>query len=297
MKATRVGFLGLGIMGSAMAENVLKNEYPLTVYNRTRERTSILAELGATVAATPREVAEDSDVVVAMLTGPEAVYALLTGEDGAAHGMAEGKVFVNMSTISPAYAREIAAGLKPLGVRYVDAPVSGSKRPAEEGSLVILAGGADEDLDAVEPVLLTMGKKVVRCGGVGSGSLAKMGINLLLGTMMTGLAEMLEFTRKGGLPDDVMLDVVDSGPLANGLFGVKREMLTSGYYPAQFPLKHMAKDLKYVLDTAYDNGAAVPVGAVLQQLYAVGRAKGLGDKDFAAVAKVLADLGGSREGC
>ncbi len=293
----RVGFLGLGIMGRAMAENVLRSGYPLTVYNRTRERASILAELGATVAATPREAAAASDVVVVMLTGPEAVYGLLTGEDGAARGLKKGAIFVNMSTISPAYAREIAGGLRPLGVRYVDAPVSGTKRPAEEGTLTILAGGSDADLDAVEPLLLTMGKRVVRCGGVGQGSMAKMSINLLLATMFTGLAEAREFARRGGLDEAALWETIESGPLACGMFAAKREMLESGYYPAQFPLKHMGKDLKYIVDTAYETGAAVPLGAALQQLFAVGRARGLGDMDFSAVAKVLAELGGAKEGC
>ncbi len=292
----RVGFLGLGIMGRAMAENVLRAGFPLTVYNRTADKAAILAALGARVAATPREVAEASDVVVAMLSGPEAVYAVLAGEDGAARGLERGKIFVNMSTISPAYAREIAGGLKPLGVQYVDAPVSGSKRPAEEGTLVVLAAGADAAIDAVEPVLLAMGRKVVRCGAVGQGSMAKMGVNLLLGAMMAGLGEALAFTRKGGLDDAVLMDIVASGPLACPLFAMKSEMLASGYYPAQFPLKHMAKDLKFVLDTAYDTGAATPLGAALSQLYGVGRARGLGEMDFAAVARVLEELGGGKQG-
>nr|WP_291498862.1 NAD(P)-dependent oxidoreductase [Desulfocurvus sp.] len=294
MMAQRVGFVGLGIMGRAMAENVLRAGFPLTVYNRTPDKAAILAELGARVAATPRELAEASDVVVAMLSGPEAVYAVLAGEDGAARGLDRGKIFVNMSTISPAYAREIAGGLKPLGVQYVDAPVSGSKRPAEEGSLVVLAGGADAAIDAVEPLLLAVGRKVVRCGAVGQGSLAKMGVNLLLAGMAAGLAEALALVRKGGLDGDILMDIVASGALACPLFAAKREMLASGYYPPQFPLKHMAKDLKFVLDTAYDTGAAAPLAAVLSQLYGAGRARGLGDQDFAAVARVLEELGGGR---
>lgn len=293
----KIGFMGLGIMGRAMAENVLRAGFDLTVYNRSRDKAAILSELGAKVAATPFELARACDVIVVMLTGPEAVYALLTGDDGLARGLDASKVFVNMSTVSPAYAREIAAGLRPMGVTYVDAPVSGSKRPAEEGSLVILAGGPQETVTALDPLFLSMGKKVVYCGDVGQGSMAKMAINLLLATMMEGVGEMLGFTRSGGLSDDIILDIVNSGPLANGLFSLKEEMLRTGYYPAQFPLKHMAKDLKYVLDTAYETGAAVPVGSAVQQLYSSAKAKGLGDKDFAAVAQVLAELGGKVPGC
>lgn len=294
----RVGFMGLGIMGRAMAENVLmKGGYPLTVYNRSRDKGAILRELGAGLADSPRALAETSDVILCMVTGPEAVYALLTGKDGAARGLKPGAVFVNMSTVSPAFSKEIASVLEPLGASYVDAPVSGSKKPAEEGNLVILAGGDDAVINKIEPILLTMGRKVVRCGGVGHGSMAKMSVNLLLGEMMQGVAEMVAFGRQGGLEDDTMFEILKAGPLWNGLFELKEEMLRTGYYPAQFPLKHMSKDLKYVLDTAYETGAAVPGAAAAQQLYRAADARGCGDMDFAAVAKILAELSGDKSGC
>ncbi|MBU1003803.1 MAG: NAD(P)-dependent oxidoreductase [Proteobacteria bacterium] len=297
MDKQRIGFMGLGIMGQAMAENVLQGGWPLMVYNRSRDKTVILAELGARVAATPRELAVSSDVVISMLTGPEAVYALLTGEDGCARGLERGKVFVNMGSVSPAYAREIASGLAPLGVTYVDAPVSGSKRPAEEGSLVILAGGPKDTIQALTPLFLSMGKQVVYCGDVGQGSMVKMAINMLLGNMMEALGEMLSFGRAGGLSDDVLFEVLNAGPLACGLFGQKEKMLREDYFPAQFPLKHMAKDLKYAVDTAYETGAAIPAAAAMQQLYGAAKAKGLGEMDFSAVIKVLAELSGSKAGC
>ncbi|BBD06888.1 NAD(P)-dependent oxidoreductase [Desulfovibrio ferrophilus] len=297
MDRKRIGFMGLGIMGRAMAENVLQGGWPLTVYNRSRDKTVILAELGANVASTPKDLAQASDVVISMLTGPEAVYALLTGENGCARGLEAGKVFVNMSTVSPAYAREIASGLAPLGVTYLDAPVSGSKKPAEEGSLVILAGGPKETVEELTPLFLSMGKQVIHCGDVGQGSMAKMGINMLLGTMMEALGEMLSFGRAGGLSDDVLFEVLHASTLACGLFTLKEKMLREDYYPAQFPLKHMAKDLKYAVDTAYETGAAIPGAAAMQQLYTAAKAKDMGEMDFSAVAKVLLELSGSKSGC
>ncbi len=288
----KVGFMGLGIMGRPMAENILHAGWPLCVFNRSRERTSILAALGAQVAASPYELAQDSDIVVCMVTGPEAVYALLTGETGCARGLKEGTVFVNMSTVSPAYAKEFAAGLLPLGVQYVDAPVSGSQRPAEEGSLVILAGGQKELVTDLEPLFLAMGKKVVHCGDVGMGAMAKMSANMLLGGMMGALAETLCFARQGGLTDDTLFDLLAGGPMACDLFAMKEEMLRNGRYPAQFPLRHMAKDLKFVLDTAYATGAHTPTASVMLQLYRSALAQGWGDVDFSAIAKLLAELGG-----
>ncbi len=289
---TRIGFMGLGIMGRAMAENILKNGHPLTVYNRTREKASLLADLGATVAATPRELAEASDIVIVMLTGPGAFADVLRGEDGCAAALRPGQVVVNMSTVSPADTREFSSLLAPSGARYVDAPVVGSKKPAEQGQLVILAGGDEAVVKGLEPVLLAMGKRVVHCGPVGSGSMLKMAVNLLLGVMLEGLCESVNFARKGGLDPAMVLDVLGAGPLGCGLFALKGPMLASGVYQAQFPLKHMAKDLKCVLDTAYDTGAPVPAASTALGLYQAARDMGLEDMDAAVVMKALETLTG-----
>jgi 3-hydroxyisobutyrate dehydrogenase-like beta-hydroxyacid dehydrogenase len=283
----KIGFMGLGIMGTAMAENILKDDWRLTVYNRTRNKTSILEELGAGVAESPKALAEASDVVIAMVTGPEAVLNLLSGEDGAAAGMTGDKVFVNMSTISPAYAREINHILGSHGVTYVDSPVLGTKGPAEKGELVVLAGGDREVVDELEPLYMAMGKKVVYCGEVGKGSMMKMSVNLLLGTMLEGLAEMLHFGMAGGLEKKTLLDVVMAGPLACKLFELKAEMMQTESFPVQFPLKHMAKDLKFAVDTAYETGAPAPSAHGNLQLYRRGAGQGFGDMDFAAIYKVL----------
>lgn len=283
----KVGFMGLGIMGNAMAENILKNGWQLTVYNRTRNKTSILSELGAKVAESPRELADNSDIIIAMVTGPEAVLNLLSGENGVAAGLTGEKIFVNMSTISPAYAREINHILGRHGVTYVDAPVLGTKGPAEKGELVVLAGGDKDFIDMLEPLFLCMGKKLVYCGEVGKGSMMKMSVNLLLGTMLEGLAEMLHFGMAGGLKKQALLEVVMAGPLACKLFDLKADMMNSEAFPTQFPLKHMAKDLKFAVDTAYETGAPAPSAHNNLQLYRRGVEQGYGDMDFAAIYKVL----------
>lgn len=287
MSARRVGFIGMGIMGRAMAANLVRAGHEVTVYNRTPEKCQELMDLGAFRAETVEALLGEAELVVTMLTGPDAVDALLFGGGEDRKDLFDKKVVVNMSSVAPAYTQGLAARLAALGARFVDAPVSGSKKPAEEGTLVILAGGEQADIDEAEPVLLCMGKKVVRCGPAGAGSTMKMAVNLLLGVMMEGLAEMLHFGGKGGLTRDAMLDVVTAGPLMNGLFGLKEPMLRSGEFPTQFPLKHMAKDLKFAVDTAFANGAQAPAANAMMQLYARGVAQGLGDEDFAAVFKVL----------
>ncbi|MFU2208023.1 NAD(P)-dependent oxidoreductase [Solidesulfovibrio sp. C21] len=285
--AQRIGFLGLGIMGTAMSGNCLRAGFDVMVWNRSPGPAARLAAEGATVAKTPAEAAAHGDVTIVMLTGPEACEAVLFGPDGAAASLGPGKTLVNMSTISPAYARQAAACVRETGAEYVDAPVSGSKKPAEDATLVILAGGREEAIAAVEPVLLAMGKKVARCGEAGMGSTMKVTVNVLLGIMAEGLAETVRLGESLGLSRQALLDVVMAGPMANDLFRLKDPMFRVDDYPAQFPAKHMAKDLTFAVEAARDAGANIPVLSVLAPLYHTLVDTGLGDADFAAVIKAL----------
>jgi 3-hydroxyisobutyrate dehydrogenase-like beta-hydroxyacid dehydrogenase len=286
----KVGFMGLGIMGTPMAANLLKAGYPVMVYNRTPEKAEPLVQLGAGLASSPRTLAQAADVVIAMVTGPEALQDLLWGPDGAGGAFNHRKVFINMSSVSPGATRDLARELEPTGVTFIDAPVSGTKQPAEAGALVILAGGPQDKIQEMEPLLLAMGKKVVFCGPVGQGSMMKMFINLLVGLMMAGFAEALNFGRLGGLSPEAMLDTVFSGPLNCGMFQVKAANLLNKSYPAAFPLKHLSKDAKFIVDTAFDLGAPVPVGQMILHLCRIGVAQGWGDEDISALAKVLEHL-------
>ena len=202
----KIGFMGLGIMGVPMAANLLKAGYHVMVYNRSPEKAEPLVKLGAGLASNPKTLARAADVVIAMVTGPEALQDLLWGPDGAGGAFNHSKVFINMSSVSPGYTRELARELEPTGVTFIDAPVSGTKKPAEDGTLLILAGGPQDQVKELEPVFLAMGKKVVYCGAAGQGSMMKMFINLLLGVMMEGFAEALNFGRLGGLDMDAMLE-------------------------------------------------------------------------------------------
>lgn len=288
----KVGFMGLGIMGSAMAANILKAGYPLMVYNRSPEKVAPLVQKGAGLASHPRTLASAADIIIAMVTGPEAIYDLLWGPDGAAEAFEPGKVFVNMSSVSPGFTRELAKQVAATGAAFIDAPVSGTKKPAEEGTLVILAGGKQERIKELEPLLLTMGKKIIYCGRLGQGSMMKMFINLLLGLMMEGFAEALNFGRLGGLDFDAMLDTVASGAMNCPMFQVKAANLKEKNYPAAFPLKYLAKDAKFIVDTAYELGAPVPGAHTLLHLYRTGWALGWGDEDISAIARVLEHLSG-----
>ncbi|MGB7911243.1 MAG: NAD(P)-dependent oxidoreductase [Desulfobaccales bacterium] len=289
---TKIGFMGLGIMGAAMAARILKADYPLMVYNRTAAKAEPLAQLGAGIASSPRALAKTAEIIIAMVTGPEALYELLWGEEGAAAAFSPGQVFINMSSVSPSFTRELGKHLAPTGITFIDAPVSGTKKPAEEGTLVILASGKKEKVEELEPLFLTMGKKVIFCGRTGQGSMMKMFINLLLGLAMEGFAEALNFGRLGGLELEAMLETVFSGAMNAPMFQVKAANFRDRNHPPAFPLKHLTKDAKFVLDTAYELGAPVPGGQMLLHLYRAGVAQGWGDEDISAIIKVMELLSG-----
>jgi len=282
-----IGFIGLGIMGQAMATNILKQGHSLVVYNRSSEKTETLREAGALVAGKPSRVADASDVIILMLTGEEAVDAALHGDEGLLAGECEGKVVINMSTVPAHCSKAWAALLAEHGATLIDAPVSGSKIPAEQGTLVILAGGPEKAVCAQESLLLSMGKKVIYCGPVGTGSSMKLAINLLLGIMMEGLAEAVHLAESSGLSTETLLDAVASGPLACTLFQLKEEMLKTNSYPPQFPFRHMAKDMQFVLAAAEANGVHLPLGTELAKLFSPTADASLMDQDFAAVKTLL----------
>jgi 3-hydroxyisobutyrate dehydrogenase-like beta-hydroxyacid dehydrogenase len=283
----KVAFVGLGTMGQPMAKNVAKKGYALSVFNRTPEKASSLKEAGAVLAASPRDAAKGADVVILMLTGPEAVDQVLDGPQGVLAGLDAGKIIVNMSTVPPSYSRHLSERLKSRSIAAIDAPVYGSKKPAEEGALVILAGGLQAKVKEMEPLLLSMGKKMVYCGEAGQGSSMKMVVNLLLSIMATGLGEAVNLGQKCGLSTETMLETILSGPTQCPLFEFKKPMLISDNYGAQFALKNMTKDLRFILQTADETGAAVPAGHVVFQLYRAAMGRGLSEKDYAAVKKVI----------
>jgi len=282
-----IGFIGLGIMGQPMAANILRGGYPLAVYNRTAGKADALAAAGADVATSPAELAEACDTIILMLTGPEACEAVLGGENGILSADVAGKTLINMSTVPADYSQQLAADLRKQGMHCIDAPVSGSKIPAEQGTLVILAGGESSEIDRAEPLLLTMGSRVVRCGEAGNGSAMKLAINLLLGTMMTGLAESLALAERSGSATEDFLEAVGAGALSCPLFKIKEGMLKSGEYPPQFPFRHMAKDLQFVLDQAGKVASPIPLGKIVAGLFDPHASDDLLDADFAAVKRII----------
>jgi 3-hydroxyisobutyrate dehydrogenase-like beta-hydroxyacid dehydrogenase len=291
----RVGFIGLGIMGSRQAASLRRAGYELTVYNRTSERADAwAAEHGGDVAATPREVGERSDIVVTMVVDGAQVEALLLGDDGAAAGAKPGTLFVDMSTIGPADARRIGTALVERGHGFVDAPVTGSAPKAEDGTLTIMAGGSGEDMGRAMPLLEAMGEIIVHVGDVGTGQQVKVLSNAVSAVNCATLAQALVVGRRADVDLEALLKVMGAGSANSTMLQLKGGPMLAHDFAPLFKLEHMLKDVRLCLEEARAAGAAFPAAALAGELYAAGAGRGLGEQDFAAVLEVIEGLSDTR---
>ncbi len=290
----RIGFIGLGAMGAPMAWNIHGSGRSLSVYNRTPERAKPFADAGIAVHESPAAVAAESDAVVIMVTDPEALHAVLHGEHGALAALRPGVPVINMSTVSPEATLAAHEAVAAAGGCFVDAPVSGTIKPAQEGTLVILAGGLRGDVDDVTPLLECMGKTVIYCGEAGMATRMKLVLNLMLGGMMAVLGEGLALGQAMGLDAADIMSALGSGPMNAGLYQMKAPMMVERQFDKQFPVDLMFKDLNLVLDAA--GRACVPLTATagVRELFGAARALGYGDADMAAVVQATRLVPASR---
>ena len=288
----RIGFIGLGNMGSPMAVNLHKAGFDVTVYNRTPDKAHALGEQGLRVAELLEDAVREKDVVITMLANDEAVEQMIVGDSSILDYIEAPTVLVDMSTISPDTSCMLANTAREMGITMVDAPVSGSTNAAESAGLVILYGGPRDIFDELADVFAAMGKASLYFGENGSGSKAKLVINLLLGMTMQGISESLVLAEKFGLERTTVLDMMQQAAVSSPFLGFKRPSLEKEDYPAAFALKHMHKDLGLVLEQARRNGSILPATAAAYQSYAAAMNHGMEEQDMAAVfAELLAQSG------
>lgn len=284
----KVGFIGLGIMGSRMAANLLKKGHELVVHNRTRSKAEPLIAAGAAWADTPREVGEKVRVLFTMLSKPDAVAeTALLGKNAFLSQMPKGSIWVDCSTVNPSFSKLMSVEAKERGIRFIDAPVGGSKGPAEQGQLIFFVGGEKNDIDEVRPLLDAMGKAVFHMGGNGMGSGMKMVNNLLLGQAMAAMSEALALGQSLGISKDKMFEALASSPVVAPFLLMKKAKIIEGRYDAEFPLRWMHKDLQLAAETAYETGVAMLASNVVKEIFSLAVKNGLGDEDFSAVFKLL----------
>jgi 3-hydroxyisobutyrate dehydrogenase-like beta-hydroxyacid dehydrogenase len=292
----RIGFVGLGIMGSRMAANLRRAGYELTVYNRTRERAEAwAAEHGGTVVATPAEVGVASDVAITMVVDGAQVREVLLGEHGVAQGAAAGTLCVDMSTIAPGDSRRIAAALSERRIAFVDAPVTGSSPRADDGTLTIMAGGATKDFGRARPLFEVMGELIVHVGEeVGQGEMVKLINNAVAAANAHTLAQALVVGRGTGVDLDALIQVMGAGSGGSAILALKAEPMRKHDYSTLFKLEHMLKDVRLCLEEGQAAGVPFPAAAAVREALTAGMGRGLGDDDFAAVVETVEGFAGIR---
>ena len=288
--AEKVGFIGLGIMGSLQAMNLAKAGYELTVFNRTREKAEAwVAEHGGTVADSPAAVAEASDVVITMVVDGAQVEDMI---DQALPGARENALFVDMSTIAPGTARALDERLREAGRAFVDAPVTGSSPKARTGTLTIMVGGAEADIERARPLFEIMGEKIVVCGEAGQGQAVKVISQAITAVNCATLAQGLVLARTAGVDVDALLLTMDGGSSDSTMRALKGKPMLEHDFTPLFKLAHMLKDVQLCLNETRSAGSSFPFAGLAQELYGAGVGRGFGDDDFSAVIRVIEGLNG-----
>lgn len=280
-----VSLLGLGLMGTPMAMNLLKGGWNVTVWNRSRERADRLAKAGARVAPTPRAAAEGADVVITIVSDPAAVEQVAWGPDGLLEGLRKGAVYIDSSTVSPVLARRLADAAAERGAEFLDAPVTGGTWGAEKGELVFITGGEAATLEHVEPVLSSMGTKIFHLGPHGAGQTVKLAMNMILALQVDALAEAMALVQATGLRREGLVEVLQSSMARSGVLEVKAPMILQDEYPPSFPLRLMHKDLGLALDLAGAVGVPLPATSAAREVYSAVKGSAQYDLDYAGVAR------------
>ena len=287
-----LGFVGLGVMGSEMVNRLLGKGHSVTGYNRTRSKAEWLIKKGMKWADTPKAVVDASDVTLSMVTNSAALAAVMDGPDGMLVGVRPDKIFVDMSTVSPAFSREIAAKVREKGGDMVDSPVSGSVITLQEGKLSVMVGGRKETFEKVKPLLLDIGPKVTHVGENGQALVMKIGVNLSLAVQMLAFCEGVLLAEKSGIKRETAVDVLTHSVIASPMVQYRGPFVLKMPEEAWFNVNMMQKDMLLALELGRQLDVPMPTTAVTNEFLTAARGMGLVEKDFAVVFEVLAQMSG-----
>jgi 3-hydroxyisobutyrate dehydrogenase len=282
MNTIKIGWIGLGTMGIPMSQNLLKAGYPVSVYNRSKNKAEGMKSMGFQVGSSPQELILKSDVIIIMVTDDKAIDDIFNGPVGLATANVSGKMIINMSTVSPAISKEMDVLSRSLGNNYLDAPVSGSVKQAVDGQLVIMVGGDQPSFEKVKPILSCLGKLVMKMGEIGSGNSTKIVMNTLLALYAQGLAEAVLFARSQNIRIEDLMTLINNSALSNVFTKLKGEIIISENYHPAFALMHVAKDLRL----AKNLGSSSPISKVVFETFQEAEPN-YGEEDIISVIKQL----------
>ena len=283
----KIGFIGLGIMGSRMAANLQRHGHSLVVFNRTRAKAEPLLGPCGTFSDSPAKVADQVDILFTMLANPDAVEEAALRTNGFLNYLRPNTLWVDCSSVNPSFSKKMAAAAAARQIRFVDAPVTGSAAVAEQGKLVFWIGGEGADLETIRSLLLCMGNKIVHVGGHGMGTSLKMVINLLIGNAMAAFAEGMALGEGLGISREVLFDSLLGMPAVAPFLAAKREKIERGNYNPEFPLRWMQKDLHLASVSAYETDVAMPVTNATKEVYRLAMREGHATEDFSAIYDYL----------
>ena len=286
----KIGFIGIGLMGKGMSLNLLKAGYPVTVWNRTESKTKSVVDAGAKLAKTPKEVAENSDIVVSIVTGSNDVKQVLLGDSGAIYGAKKGDIFIDMSTISPITTVEVSEELSKKGVEMLDAPVSGGVIGANNGTLSIMVGGKENVFNECKNIFEAMGKTITYIGGIGDGQICKAVNQILVGTTMLGVAEALVFAAKAGVDVERVHQAVSGGAAGSWQLTNNGARVLKGDMSPGFKIKDYLKDLGIIMETADVNKMPLPATSLVLQMFRYCQAEDMLQDGTQAVVKAVEKL-------
>jgi len=289
-----IGFIGLGIMGKPMARNLLKAGYSLVVHNRSRGPVNELAAEGAKAAASPKEVAQQSDVIITMLPDSPDVEKVALGSDGIADGIKPNAIYIDMSTIAPATARRVADAMKKKGVKALDAPVSGGEKGAIEATLSIMVGGPQDAFDAVLPIFQTMGKNIVLVGEAGAGQIAKAANQLVVGVTIEAVAEALALAEAAGVDPAKVRSVLLGGFAQSRILDLHGQRMLDQNFQPGFKARLHQKDMRIVTQTAKEGGIEAPAADLALERFDKLVDSGGGEKDHSALRTLIKVKEGAR---
>jgi 3-hydroxyisobutyrate dehydrogenase-like beta-hydroxyacid dehydrogenase len=285
----KVTFLGLGIMGSRMAANLLKNNVEITVFNRSEMAVKELAAKGAKTAGSFNAAVKDTDIVFTMFSTPAVVQEIMLEENGCLTVMKKNSLWVDCTTVDPAFSKESAKIAAGYNVRFMDAPVAGTKGPAEAGTLTFFVGGSNSDLEQVKSLLQFMGSKMIHVGETGTGTSLKMLVNAMLAESMIVFSETLLLGEKMGFSKDFLLDTLPTLPVIAPFTKGKAELIRGQNFDPQFPLELMLKDLNLVLKTAEANNQDIPMAQLTRKIFDEANNHGMNRSDFSAIYKFISE--------